>query len=42
VVGALHSHGPTYRFPDEALRDIISGRMRSTAQAISAALGHVA
>ncbi|MGZ0184617.1 MAG: IclR family transcriptional regulator [Acidimicrobiales bacterium] len=42
VVGALHSHGPTYRFPDEALRDIISGRMRSAAQAISAALGHVA
>tara|TARA_B100001146_G_scaffold3270_1_gene2940 strand:+ start:370 stop:1218 length:849 start_codon:yes stop_codon:yes gene_type:complete len=42
VVGALHSHGPTYRFPDEALRDIISGRVRSTAQAISAALGHVA
>ena len=42
VVGALHSHGPTYRFPDEALRDIISGRMCSTAQAISAALGHVA
>ena len=42
VVGALHSHGPTYRFPDEALRDIITGRVRSTAQAISAALGHVA
>ncbi len=42
VVGALHSHGPTYRFPDEALRDIISGRMRSTAQDISAALGNVA
>jgi len=42
VVGALHSHGPTYRFPDEALRDIIAGRVRSTAQAISASLGYVA
>ena len=42
VVGALHSHGPTYRFPDEALRDIITGRVRSTAQAISATLGYVA
>jgi len=42
VVGALHSHGPSYRFPDESLRDIIADRVRSTAFAISSALGHVA
>jgi IclR family acetate operon transcriptional repressor len=28
VVGALHSHGPSYRFPDENLRKIVSDRLR--------------
>ena len=42
VVGALHSHGPSYRFPDPALRGIVTDRTRSAAAEISAALGHVA
>jgi DNA-binding IclR family transcriptional regulator len=42
VVGALHSHGPSYRFPDDVLRDIVADRVRSAAAEISSALGYVA
>ncbi|MDG2428506.1 MAG: IclR family transcriptional regulator [Acidimicrobiales bacterium] len=41
VVGALHSHGPSYRFPDDDLRDIVSDRVRSSAKEISLALGYL-
>jgi len=41
VIGALHSHGPAYRFPDEALQDIITRRVVATAAAVSEALGHM-
>jgi len=41
VVGAVHSHGPSYRFPDPTLRDIVADRVRWAAAEISAALGHV-
>ena len=40
VAGALHSHGPSYRFPDDTLRDIIGEQVRSSAATISVALGH--
>ena len=40
VAGALHSHGPSYRFPDDALRDIVAEQVRSSAATISIALGH--
>lgn len=42
VVGALHSHGPSYRFPDETLKDIVADRVRWAADEISSALGYVA
>ena len=38
VVGALHCHGPSYRFPDESMRDISAGLVKTTAAAISADL----
>jgi len=41
VVGALHSHGPSYRFPDPTLRDIVADRVRSAAAEVSNALGYV-
>ncbi|MEC9425846.1 MAG: IclR family transcriptional regulator C-terminal domain-containing protein, partial [Actinomycetota bacterium] len=40
VAGALHSHGPSYRFPDDTLRDIVAEQVRSSAATISIALGH--
>ncbi len=40
VVGALHSHGPSYRFPDEAMREVIARRVVATAATVSEALGH--
>jgi DNA-binding IclR family transcriptional regulator len=42
VVGALHSHGPSYRFPQESLSDIIAGRVSAAAVAVSEALGYLA
>jgi DNA-binding IclR family transcriptional regulator len=42
VIGALHSHGPSYRFPQEPLRDIIAGRVSAAAVAVSESLGHLA
>jgi DNA-binding IclR family transcriptional regulator len=42
VVGALHSHGPSYRFPQESLGDIIAGRVSAAAVAVSEALGYLA
>ncbi len=39
VVGALHTHGPSYRFPDETMRDIIAAQVVATAATISVALG---
>jgi DNA-binding IclR family transcriptional regulator len=42
VVGALHSHGPSYRFPMESMDDVIAGRIAATAGAVSEALGHLA
>ena len=40
IVGALHCHGPSYRFPDESMRDIAAGLVAAGAEAISADLGH--
>ena len=40
IVGALHCHGPSYRFPDESMRDIAAGLVAAGAAAISADLGH--
>ncbi|MEE3114666.1 MAG: IclR family transcriptional regulator C-terminal domain-containing protein, partial [Actinomycetota bacterium] len=42
VVGALHSHGPSYRFPQEPLGGIIAGRISAAAVAVSEALGYLA
>lgn len=42
VVGALHVHGPSYRFPDETMRGIISAKVVDAAAQISAALGYEA
>jgi len=40
VIGSIHAHGPSYRFPDDAMRDVIAGQVVASAAAISAALGH--
>ncbi len=40
VVGSIHAHGPSYRFPDDAMRDIIAEQVVASATAISSALGH--
>ena len=39
VVGALHCHGPSYRFPDESMRDIAAGLVKAGAAAVSSDLG---
>jgi len=39
VVGALHCHGPSYRFPDESMRDIAAGLVTAGAAAVSSDLG---
>ena len=41
LLGALHSHGPSYRFPSEEMEDVIAQRVMQTASAISEALGFV-
>ncbi|MBC8364627.1 MAG: IclR family transcriptional regulator [Actinobacteria bacterium] len=41
VVGALHSHGPGYRFPQDELVEIIGKRVAQTAASVSEALGHL-
>ncbi len=41
VVGALHSHGPSYRFPEPTLRDIVTDQVRTSAAEVSALLGHL-
>lgn len=41
VLGALHSHGPSYRFPAEGMEDVIAQRVMQTASSISEALGFV-
>ncbi len=40
VVGSIHAHGPSYRFPDDAMRDIIAEQVVASATAISSSLGH--
>ncbi len=40
VMGALHSHGPAYRFPDETMEEIIGQRLVQVAAIISEALGY--
>ncbi len=40
VVGSIHVHGPSYRFPDEAMRDVIAHQVVASATSISSALGH--
>jgi len=40
VVGSVHVHGPSYRFPDATMRDVIAGQVVASAAAISSALGH--
>ena len=40
VVGTLHSHGPSFRFPAESMEDVIANRVMQTASAISETLGH--
>ena len=42
VVGALHIHGPSYRFPQPTLQNIVTERVRLPASKISAALGYEA
>jgi DNA-binding IclR family transcriptional regulator len=39
-VGSVHVHGPSYRFPDATMRDVIAGQVVASAAAISSALGH--
>jgi DNA-binding IclR family transcriptional regulator len=41
VVGALHSHGPNYRFPEPTLRDIVTDQVRTSAAEVSALLGYL-
>lgn len=40
IVGALHCHGPSYRFPDESMRNIAADLVTASADAISIELGH--
>ena len=40
VVGTLHSHGPSFRFPAESMEDVIANRVMQTASAISETLGY--
>jgi len=40
IVGALHCHGPSYRFPDDSMRDIAAGLVATSAAAISSDLGN--
>ncbi len=39
VVGALHVHGPSYRFPGTGDRDVIASQVLDTAQRVSSAIG---
>lgn len=39
VLGALHSHGPSYRFPSEGMEEVIAKRVVQTAASISEAFG---
>ena len=39
VVGALHCHGPSYRFPDESMREIAAGLVTAGAATVSSDLG---
>ena len=37
VVGAIHVHGPSYRFPGTGDRDVVTGLVIDAAERISAA-----
>jgi len=40
VMGALHSHGPSYRFPEPTLRPLVTDQVRAAAAGVSRLLGY--